>query len=55
MSKVYLRKTGTPINTAVIFAAAEGIITAKDRTLLASNGGHNIELKPSWVKSLNKY
>ena len=45
-----LRKTGTPINTAVILAAAEGIITAKDRTLLALHGGH-IELKSSWAKS----
>ena len=46
-----LRKAGTPINTAVILAAVEGIITAKDRTLLASNGGH-IQLNKSWAKSI---
>ena len=46
-----LRKAGTPINTAVILAAVEGIITAKDRTLLACNGGH-IKLNKSWAKSL---
>ena len=46
-----LRKEGTPINTAAVLAAAEGVITAKDRTLLASNGGHK-ELKRSWAKSL---
>ena len=46
-----LRKAGTPINTAVILAAVEGIITAKHQTLLASNGGH-IQLNKSWAKSL---
>ena len=46
-----LRKAGTPINTAVILAAVEGIITAKDQALLDSNGGH-IQLNKSWAKSL---
>lgn len=46
-----LRKTGTPINSADILAAVEGVITAKDRTLSACNGGHNT-LSKSWVKSL---
>ena len=46
-----LRKIGTPVNTAVILDVAEGIITAKDRTLRASNGGP-IELKSSWAKLL---
>ena len=35
-----LRKSGTPVNTLVILAAAEGIIKSKDRTLLAGYGGH---------------
>ena len=46
-----LRKFSTLIITAVILAAAEGIIIAKDRTLLASNGDH-IELHKNWAKSL---
>ena len=29
-----LRKAGTPVSTEVILAAAEGIVVARDRTLL---------------------
>ena len=46
-----LRKAGTPINTAVVLAAAEGIVISKDRSLLAEHGGH-IKLTKSWVASL---
>ena len=46
-----LRKAGTPINTAVVLAAAEGIVISKDRTLLAEHGGH-IKLTKSWAASL---
>ena len=45
-----LRKARRPINTAVILAAIEGIITAKDRALLACNGGH-IKVNISWAKA----
>ena len=46
-----LIKSGTPVNTPVILAAAEGIIKSKDRTLLAEYGGH-IKLTKSWAVSL---
>lgn len=46
-----LRKAGTPVSIQVVLAAAEGIVMAKDRTLLRSNGG-TIELKHSWGVSL---
>ena len=35
-----LRKVGTPMNARVVIAAAEGIVTATDHTLLFKNGGH---------------
>ena len=34
-----LRKAGTPVCSVVILAAAEGIVTARNRTLLVQNGG----------------
>lgn len=34
-----LRKAGTPVNVSVL-AAAEGIVTAKNRNLLLKCGGH---------------
>ena len=46
-----LRKSGTPVNTPVILAAAEGIIKSRDRTLLVEHGGH-IRLTKSWAVSL---
>ena len=33
-----LRKAGTPVNARVVLAAAEGIVTATDCTLLFENG-----------------
>ena len=35
----YLRERSTAVNTAVVIAAAEGIIVNKDASLLSSNGG----------------
>ena len=46
-----LRNTGTPVNATVALAAAEGIVTATDRTWLFENGGH-IKLSLDWVYSL---
>ena len=46
-----LRKAGTPVSIQVVLAAAEGIVMARDSTLLRSNGG-SIELKRSWAVSL---
>jgi len=48
---IALRKSGTPVNTPVILAAAEGIIKSRDRTLLVEHGGH-IRLTKSWAVSL---
>ena len=48
-----LRKAGTPVNARVVVAAAEGIVTATDRTLLFENGGH-IKLSLDWAYSLLK-
>ena len=47
----YLRKCGSPINTAIVIATAEGIITSMDGNLLACNGG-GISLTKDWAKSL---
>ena len=46
-----LIKAGTVVNTAVIPAAAEGIVTSTDRTLLAQNGG-GVNLTISLAASL---
>ena len=46
-----LRKASTPVNINIIWAAAEGIVIAIDRTLLKKHGG-SIELKQSWAQSL---
>ena len=48
-----LRKAGTPVNARVVLAAAEGIVTATDRTLLFENGGH-IKLTLDWAYSILK-
>ena len=32
-----LRKAGTPVNVNIVLAAAEGVVTAVDRTLLKKN------------------
>ena len=49
-----LRKSGTPVNTPVVLAVAEGIVMARDRTLLVEYGGH-IKLKKSWAVSLMQH
>ena len=46
-----LRKAGTPVNTDIVIAAAKGIVTTKDRTMLAENGG-SIHLTKTWAASL---
>lgn len=45
------RVAGTPINTAVIIAATEGIVKAKYRTLLIENGDY-VKLTKTWAASL---
>ena len=42
------RKAGTPVNATVVIAAAEGIVTATDHTLLFENGGH-VKLPLNWA------
>ena len=46
-----LRECGSPVNSAVIQAVAEGVLLAMDRTSLAQYGGH-IKLSNTWEKSL---
>ena len=46
-----LRAAGTAISVPLVLAAAQGIIEAKDRTLLVENGG-SINLTRSWGNSL---
>ena len=46
-----LRAAGTPISAPIVIAAAEGIVRARDRTLLADHGG-SIILNRSWAVSL---
>ena len=50
---IALRTVGGVINTAIVMAAIEGIIAARDRGLLVQYGGH-IEITKSWTKSLLK-
>ena len=38
-----LKKAGTPVSVPVVLAAAEGVITARNRSALLKYGGH-IEL-----------
>jgi len=51
-----LRKRGLPINSAVVIAAAEGILMNKNATLVSKNGegGIKIKLTDDWAKSLLK-
>ena len=46
-----LRITGDIVNTVVVRAAAEGVISARDITKLASHGGH-INITKGWAMSL---
>ena len=48
-----LQQSGTVVTPQVVIAAAEGIISANNKELLASNGG-NISLKKTWAVSLMK-
>ena len=48
-----LRRAGAPVNARIVIAAAEGIIKAKDRTMLCENGGH-INLTKAWAYSILK-
>ena len=48
-----VRDAGGVINTAIVLAAATGILQRKDPTSLQCNGGHII-LKKSWAKYLLK-
>ena len=45
------RAVGRVVNTAIVRAGAEGIVLARDRSLLVKYGGH-IDLTKSWAKSL---
>ena len=46
-----LQKTGAPVGSAVIIAAAKGIVKSSNPPLLAENGGR-ITLTKSWAHSL---
>ena len=46
-----LRATGTPILVPIVLAAAEGIVRAMNRTLLAEHGD-SVDLNRSWAVSL---
>lgn len=46
-----LRVGGGVMNTAIVMAAANGIVSAKEVTLLPSRGG-NIDVNKNWEKSL---
>ena len=48
-----LRLVGTSVSCSLVLAAAGGIVTAKNRTLLVDNGGH-ISLTRGWALSLLK-
>ena len=53
-SYMYIRalgEPGTPIKASIVIAAANGIVSSKDGSLLAENGGH-IDLGPGGAKSL---
>ena len=43
-----LRKAGTPVSVPVVLAAAEGVLTARNRSALLKYGGH-IELGRPWA------
>ena len=46
-----LRKPGTPVSVPVSLAAAEGVISAKNRSALSKHVGH-IELGRPWAISI---
>ena len=48
-----LRATAGVVNTAIVLAAAEGIVAATDRSHLRQHGG-TLVLTKSWAKSVNQ-
>ena len=46
-----LRTVGGVVNTAIVMAAAEGVVSARDAGLLVGHGGH-IDITKTWAKSL---
>jgi hypothetical protein len=46
-----MRKVGGVINTAIVIAAANGIVAARSPALLTQHGGH-IDITKAWAKSL---
>lgn len=48
-----LQQSGTVVTPQVVIAAAEGIVSANNKEILASNGG-NVSLKKTWAVSLMK-
>ena len=46
-----LRKVGGVVNTAIVIAAAHGIVGARSTVLLTQHSGH-IDISKAWVKSL---
>ena len=46
-----MREVGGVVTTAIVMAAAEGIVAARDESLLVLHGEH-IEITKSWPKSL---
>ena len=49
----FMRKIGGIVNTAIVMAAVQGIVSARDHALLTEHGGH-IEITKAWAKSLLK-
>ena len=48
-----MRKVGGVVNTAIVIAAANGIVAARSPALLTQHGGH-IDITKAWAKSLLK-
>ena len=48
-----MRMVGGVVNTTIVMAAAEGIVSARDPSKLRSHGGH-IHFTKAWAKSLLK-
>ena len=46
-----LRTAGGVVNTTIVMAAAMGIVSARDPTMLTLHGGH-INITKTWAKSL---
>ena len=46
-----LRTVGGVVNTRIVMAAADGIVAARDQSLLMQYGGH-LAVTESWAKSL---